>query len=281
MSRITLTKEQVTKDLQEKQCVLVEGFYVYKDKIVQHTNHFGYSINNGTYDQRRGYIVTRSSDNKRFAVSHLKAKAFLADKEPIYSIKFKDDNNKNTNLDNLIVKYKKESRHCKDCGTLLGPNSKGNVCLKCKQKLSEQDICSKQELKERKDRMKYVDLNSLDPVRKNRAELYLEGHTLEYIANQYGVSRQAISYNLQQIIKSGSKKNNIKAELNMYRLENERLKKEISSLSELINKYIKNNNEIQSKVDTLISLAKDLNQENLRLKNFVKKHNKKLTMTNF
>lgn len=276
-----LTPLQVSDDLRNENCIIADGFYVYRDKIVQFTRHFGYTVNKGTYDQRRGYIVMRNSDNKRFAVSHLKAKAFLAEGRPIYSISFKDGNNKNTDLDNLIVKYKKESRHCKDCGTLLGPNSKGNVCLKCKQKLSEQDICSKQELKERKDRMKYVDLNSLDPVRKNRAELYLEGHTLEYIANQYGVSRQAISYNLQQIIKSGSKKNNIKAELNMYQLENERLKKEIASLSELVNKYIKNNEDIQSKVDTLISLAKDLNQENLRLKNFVKKHNKKLTMTNF
>ena len=276
-----LTPLQISDDLRNNNCIIVDGFYVYKDKIVQFTRHFGYTVNKGTYDQRRGYIVMRNSDNKRFAVSHLKAKAFLAEGKPIYSISFKDGNNKNTDLDNLIVKYKKESRHCKDCGTLLGPNSKGNVCLKCKQKLSEQDICSKQELKERKDRMKYVDLNSLDPVRKNRAELYLEGHTLEYIANKYGVSRQAISYNLQQIIKSGSKKNNIKAELNMYQLENERLKKEIASLSELVNKYIKNNEDIQSKVDTLISLAKDLNQENLRLKNFVKKYNKKLTMTNF
>lgn len=276
-----LTPLQVSDDLKNENCIIVDGFYVYKDKIVQFTHHFGYTVNKGTYDQRRGYIVMRNSDNKRFAVSHLKAKAFLAEGRPIYSISFKDGNNKNTDLDNLIVKYKKESRHCKDCGTLLGPNSKGNVCLKCKQKLSEQDICSKQELKERKDRMKYVDLNSLDPVRKKRAELYLEGHTLEYIANKYGVSRQAISYNLQQIIKSGSKKNNIKAELNIYQLENERLKKEIASLSELVNKYIKNNEDIQSKVDTLISLAKDLNQENLRLKNFVKKHNKKLTMTNF
>lgn len=276
-----LTPLQISDDLRNNNCIIVDGFYVYRDKIVQFTRHFGYTVNKGTYDQRRGYIVMRNSDNKRFAVSHLKAKAFLAEGKPIYSISFKDGDNKNTNLDNLIVKYKKESRHCKDCGTLLGPNSKGNVCLKCKQKLSEQDICSKQELKERKDRMKYVDLNSLDPVRKNRAELYLKGHTLEYIANQYGVSRQAISYNLQQIIKSGSKKNNIKAELNMYQLENERLKKEIASLSELVNKYIKNNEDIQSKVDTLISLAKDLNQENLRLKNFVKKHNKKLTMTNF
>lgn len=276
-----LTPLQVSDDLKNENCIIVDGFYVYKNKIVQFTRHFGYTVNKGTYDQRRGYIVMRNSDNKRFAVSHLKAKAFLAEGKPIYSISFKDGNNKNTDLDNLIVKYKKESRHCKDCGTLLGPNSKGNVCLKCKQKLSEQDICSKQELKERKDRMKYVDLNSLDPVRKKRAELYLEGHTLEYIANQYGVSRQAISYNLQQIIKSSSKKNNIKAELNMYQLENERLKKEIASLSELVNKYIKNNEDIQSKVDTLISLAKDLNQENLRLKNFVKKHNKKLTMTNF
>lgn len=276
-----LTPLQVSDDLRNENCIIVDGFYVYKDKIVQFTRHFGYTVNKGTYDQRRGYIVMRNSDNKRFAVSHLKAKAFLAEGRPIYSISFKDGNNKNTDLDNLIVKYKKESRYCKDCGTLLGPNSKGNVCLKCKQKLSEQDICSKQELKERKDRMKYVDLNSLDPVRKKRAELYLEGHTLEYIANQYGVSRQAISYNLQQIIKSGSKKNNIKAELNMYQLENERLKKEIASLSELVNKYIKNNEDIQSKVDTLISLAKDLNQENVKLKNFVKKHNKKLTMTNF
>ena len=276
-----LTSLQISDDLRNENCIIVDGFYVYRDKIVQFTRHFGYTVNKGTYDQRRGYIVMRNSDNKRFAVSHLKAKAFLAEGRPIYSISFKDGNNKNTDLDNLIVKYKKESRYCKDCGTLLGPNSKGNVCLKCKQKLSEQNICSKQELKERKDRMKYVDLNSLDPVRKNRAELYLEGHTLEYIANQYGISRQAISYNLQQIIKSGSKKNNIKAELNMYQLENERLKKEIASLSELVNKYIKNNEDIQSKVDTLISLAKDLNQENVRLKNFVKKHNKKLTMTNF
>lgn len=276
-----LTPLQVSDDLKNKNCIIIDGFYVYKDKIVQFTHHFGYTVNKGTYDQRRGYIVMRNSDNKRFAVSHLKAKAFLAEGKPIHSISFKDGNNKNTDLDNLIVKYKKESRYCKDCGTLLGSNSKSNVCLKCKQKLSEQDICSKQELKERKDRMKYVDLNSLDPVRKKRAKLYLEGHTLEYIANQYGVSRQAISYNLQQIIKSGSKKNNIKAELNMYQLENERLKKEIASLSELVNKYIKNNEDIQSKVDTLISLAKDLNQENLRLKNFVKKHNKKLTMTNF
>lgn len=276
-----LTPLQISNDLRNENCIIVDGFYVYRDKIVQFTRHFGYTVNKGTYDQRRGYIVMRNSDNKRFAVSHLKAKAFLAEGKPIYSISFKDGNNKNTDLDNLIVKYKKESRHCKDCGTLLGPNSKGNVCLKCKQKLSEQDICSKQELKERKDRMKYVDLNSLDPVRKKRAELYLEGHTLEYIANRYGVSRQAISYNLQQIIKSSSKKNNIKAELNMYQLENERLKKEIASLSELVNKYIKNNEDIQSKVDTLISLAKDLNQENVKLKNFVKKHNKKLTMTNF
>lgn len=276
-----LTSLQISDDLRNENCIIIDGFYVYRDKIVQFTRHFGYTVNKGTYDQRRGYIVMRNSDNKRFAVSHLKAKAFLAEGRPIYSISFKDGNNKNTDLDNLIVKYKKESRYCKDCGTLLGSNSKGNVCLKCKQKLSEQDICSKQELKERKDRMKYVDLNSLDPVRKKRAELYLEGHTLEYIANQYGVSRQAISYNLQQIIKSGSKKNNIKAELNMYQLENERLKKEIANLSELVNKYIKNNEDIQSKVDTLISLAKDLNQENLRLKNFVKKHNKKLTMTNF
>lgn len=276
-----LTSLQISDDLKNGNCIIVDGFYVYKDKIVQFTRHFGYTVNKGTYDQRRGYIVMRSLDNKRFAVSHLKAKAFLAEGKPIYFISFKDGDNKNTDLDNLIVKYKKESRHCKDCGTLLGPNSKGNVCLKCKQKLSEQNICSKQELKERKDRMKYVDLNSLDPVRKKRAELYLEGHTLEYIANQYGVSRQAISYNLQQIIKSGYKKNNIKAELNMYQEENERLKKEIASLSELVNKYIKNNEDIQSKVDTLISLAKDLNQENLRLKNFVKKQNKKLTMTNF
>lgn len=276
-----LTPLQVSDDLRNDNCIIVDGFYVYRDKIVQFTRHFGYTINKGTYDQRRGYIVMRNSDNKRFAVSHLKAKAFLAEGRPIYSISFKDGNNKNTDLDNLIVKYKKESRHCKDCGTLLGPNSKGNVCLKCKQKLSEQDICSKQELKERKDRMKYVDLNSLDPVRKKRAELYLEGHTLEYIANQYGVSRQAISYNLQQIIKSGYKKNNIKAELNMYQEENERLKKEIASLSELVNKYIKNNEDIQSKVDTLISLAKDLNQENVRLKNFVKKQNKKLTTVDF
>ena len=130
-------------------------------------------------------------------------------------------------------------------------------------------------------RMKHVDLNLLDKVRKERVELYLKGHSLEYIASKYNVSRQAISFGLQQIVKSAYKKNNTKTELKIYQAENERLKKEIASLSELVNKYIKNNEDIQSKVDTLISLAKDLNQENIRLKNFIKKQNKKLTTVEF
>ena len=73
-----LTPLQVSDDLRNENCIIVDGFYVYRDKIVQFTRHFGYTVNKGTYDQRRGYIVMRNSDNKRFAVSHLKAKAFLA-----------------------------------------------------------------------------------------------------------------------------------------------------------------------------------------------------------
>lgn len=281
MSRITLTKEQVTKDLQEKRCVLVEGFYVYKDKIVQHTDHFGYSVNKGTYEEKRGYVIKRSEDGKRFAVSHLKAKAFLTKDYPIYSIKFKDGNNKNTNLDNLIVQYKKETRYCKDCGAELSPGNRGQVCLDCKGKISEHNICLDDELIKRKERMKNVDLKFLTPERRKKVKLYLEGHTLEYIAKQFGTTRQAISSNLQQVVKSASKKKTAQQELEFYRTENERLRKEIASLSELVNEYIRTNADIESKVETLMALAKDLNQENTRLKNFVRKQNKKLTTVIF
>lgn len=281
MFRITLTKEQITKDLQEKRCVLVEGFYVYKDKIVQYTDHFGYSINKGTYEEKRGYVIKRSEDGKRFAVSHLKAKAFLTKDYPIYSIKFKDGNNKNTNLDNLIVQYKKETRYCEDCGAELSPGNRGRVCLECKGKVSEYNTCLNDELIKRKERMKDVEFKFLTPERRKKVELYLEGHTLEYIAKQFGTTRQAISSNLQQVVKSASKKKTAKQELEFCKKENEHLHKEITSLSELVNEYIRTNADIESKVETLMALAKDLNQENARLKNFVRKQNKKLTTVIF
>lgn len=281
MSRITLTKEQITKDIQEKRCVLVEGFYVYKDKIVQYTDHFGYSVNKGTLDKDRGYIVSRSKDRKRFAISHLKVKAFLANGRPIYSIEFKDGNCKNTNLDNLIVQYKRETRYCVDCGSILSPGSRGQVCLDCKGKISKHNICLDDELIRRKERMKNVDLKLLTPERRKKVELYLEGHTLEYIAKQFNITKQAVSSNLQQVIRSASKKKTIVQDLNFYQQENERLRREIASLSELVNEYIRTNADIESKVETLMALAKDLNQENARLKNFVRKQNKKLTTVIF
>lgn len=281
MSRITLTKEQVTKDLQEKRCVLIEGFYVYKDKIVQYTDHFGYSVNKGTLDKIRGYLVVRSKDKKTFAVSHLKAKAFLAKDRTIYSIKFKDGDITNSNLDNLIVQYKREIRYCEDCGAELSHGNYGKVCLDCIGKLSKHNCCSDDEIAKRKERMKNVDLNLLTAERRKKVELYLKGHTLEYIAKQFGITKQAISSNLQQVIKSASKKKTIKQDLNFYQQENERLRREIASLSELVNEYIRTNVDIESKVETLMALAKDLNQENARLKNFVRKQNKKLTTVIF
>lgn len=281
MPRITLTKEQITKDIQNKKCVLVDDFYVYKDKVVQYTDHFGYSVNNGTLDKVRGYLVVRSKDGKTFAISHLKAKAFLANGRPIYSIEFKDGDCKNTDLNNLIIQYKRETRYCEDCGSVLSPGSTGPVCIKCKGKNSKYNRCSSGELDKRKERMKNIDLNYLTTERRKKVELYLKGHTLEYIAEQFGTTKQAISSNLQQVVRSAAKKKIIENDLNFYRQENERLRREITSLSELVNEYIRTNADIESKVETLMALAKDLNQENARLKNFVRQQNKKLTTVIF
>lgn len=40
-----LTPLQVSDDLRNENCIIVDGFYVYRDKIVQFTRHFGYTVN--------------------------------------------------------------------------------------------------------------------------------------------------------------------------------------------------------------------------------------------
>ena len=254
MPKQRLSFMQIQEDLKSGNCVEVDGFYVYKDKIVQYTDHFGCTVNKGTYDEKRGYIVTKSPDNKRFAVSHLKAKAFLAKGKPIYSIKFKDGNNKNTDLENLIIKYKKEVKHCKDCGSLLGSNNTSGVCLKCKQNLSEYNICSEKELKKRKKQLKNLDMSSLPEINKEKTLLYLKGHTLDFIAKKYGVSRQAISITMQYIVKKAEKQR----------------EKKIDELSNLTKQYMDLNLELEDKAKSLINLVKDLNEENIKLKKFIR-----------
>lgn len=254
MPKQRLSFMQIKEDLKSGNCVEVDGFYVYKDKIVQYTDHFGCIVIKGTYDEKRGYVVTKSPENKRFAVSHLKAKAFLAKGKPIYSIKFKDGDNKNTDLENLIIKYKKEVKYCKDCGSLLAPNNISGVCLKCKQKSSEYNICSEKELKKRKEQLKGLDISSLPEINKEKTLLYLKGHTLDFIAKKYGISRQAVSISMQYNVKKAEKQK----------------KKKVEELCNLIKQYDNLNSELEDKVNSLIVLAKDLNKENIKLKKIIK-----------
>lgn len=254
MPKQRLSFMQIKEDLKSGNCVEVDGFYVYKDKIVQYTDHFGCIVIKGTYDEKRGYVVTKSPGNKRFAVSHLKAKAFLAKGKPIYSIKFKDGDNKNTSLENLIIKYKKEVKYCKDCGSLLAPNNTSGVCLKCKQKSSEYNICSEKELKKRKEQLKGLDISSLPEINKEKTLLYLKGHTLDFIAKKYGISRQAVSISMQYNVKKAEKQR----------------KKKVEELCNLVKQYTSLNSELKDKAKSLIDLVKNLNEENARLKKFIR-----------
>ena len=54
----TISYPEVKADLEAGKCKKIENFYVYPDKIVNPTDHYGFRIVKGTYDKIRGYVVT-------------------------------------------------------------------------------------------------------------------------------------------------------------------------------------------------------------------------------
>ena len=77
MQQERIPKEQIQKDVKNGVCKVIDCFFVYSDKVVQYTSHFGYTINRGTLYKANGMVVTRVTDKKRFSIARLIAKAFL------------------------------------------------------------------------------------------------------------------------------------------------------------------------------------------------------------
>lgn len=210
MQQERIPKEQIQKDIKNGVCKVIDGFFVYSDKVVQYTSHFGYTINRGTLCKGNGMVISRATDKKRFSVARLIAKAFLVDQETDdFFVVYKDGNKQNCYINNLEVQYKSKEKYCKICGKELGRNNKTNVCLDCRRK-NDDILATEEEILVRNEKFKYANLDDVSQTTLDKLHLYLQGYTYQYIANKYGVSRQAIEYALKRLLDKNRRKYNKK-----------------------------------------------------------------------
>ena len=226
----TISYPEVKADLKAGKCKKVENFYVYPDKIVNPTDHYGFRIVKGTYDKIRGYVVTTPRSLARYSVSHLKARAFLVDdtKEKFF-VSFKDGNPANNDLDNLEVRYIKK-KFCKHCGKKMKYDALHEYCLDCRMDHTEYSKTNNRELERRKDLLKDIDIEALEEKQKERAKLYLEGWTLHAIAKKLNVTRQAVDQSIKNIAKNNKEAKRMQRKLT-------KVNKEIQLLNSKIEKY--------------------------------------------
>lgn len=226
----TISYPEVKADLEAGKCKKIENFYVYPDKIVSPTDHYGFRIVKGTYDKIRGYVVTTPRSLARYSVAHLKARAFLIEnlKEKFF-ISFKDGNPANNNLDNLEVRYVRK-KFCKHCGKKMKYDALHEYCLDCRMKYTEFSRTNDRELERRKDLLKDIDIEALEDKQKERAKLYLEGWTLNTIAKKLNITRQAVEQSIKNIAKNDRETRRIQRKL-------AKINKEIQLLNSKIEKY--------------------------------------------
>lgn len=226
----TISYPEVKADLEAGKCKKIENFYVYPDKIVSPTDHYGFRIVKGTYDKIRGYVVTTPRSLARHSVSHLKARAFLVDdtKEKFF-VSFKDGNPANNDLDNLEVRYIKK-KFCKHCGKKIQQHVQHEYCLKCRMEYPEFNKVNNNELERRKNLLKDINIEALEEKQKERAKLYLEGWTLHAIAKKLNVTRQAVDQSIKNIAKNNKEAKRMQRKLT-------KVNKEIQLLNSKIEKY--------------------------------------------
>lgn len=206
MQQERIPKEQIRKDVENGVCKVINGFFVYSDKVVQYTSHFGYTINRGTLYKGNGMVIVRATDKKRFSVARLIAKAFLVDEDTDdFFVVYKDNNKENCCLDNLEIQYKAKEKYCKICGRELGRGNKTNVCLECRQ-TNKDILASQEEILIRNEKFKHANLDGVSQTTLDKLHLYLQGYTYQYIADKYGVSRQAIEYCLKRLLDKNRRK---------------------------------------------------------------------------
>lgn len=210
MQQERIPKEQIRKDVDNGVCKVIHGFFVYSDKVVQYTSHFGYTINRGTLYKANGMVVTRATDRKRFSIARLIAKAFLLEEDTDdFFVVYKDGNKENYQLSNLEIQYKAKEKYCKICGKELARGNKTNLCFDCK--CTNNDILATQEeILIRNEKFKHANLDGVSQTTLDKLHLYLQGYTYQYIADKYGVSRQAIEYCLKRLLDKNCRKYNKK-----------------------------------------------------------------------
>lgn len=238
----TISYPEVKADLEAGKCKKIENFYVYPDKIVSPTDHYGFRIVKGTYDKIRGYVVTTPRSLARYSVSHLKARVFLiGDSKEKFFVSFKDGNPANNNLDNLEVRYVRK-KFCKHCGKKMKYDALHEYCLDCRMEHTEYSKTNNRELERRKDLLKNIDIEALEEKQKERAKLYLEGWTLNAIAKKLNVTRQAVNQSIKNIAKNDK-------EIKKTRRRIVKTEKEIQLLNSKIEKYQQKIKRCQEELD--------------------------------
>lgn len=256
MQQERIPKEQIQKDVKDGVCKVIDGFFVYSDKVVQYTSHFGYTINRGTLYKANGMVVTRVTDKKRFSIARLIAKAFLLEQETEdFFVIYKDGNKKNCCLNNLDIQYKAKEKYCKICGKKLGRGNKTNVCLDCRRK-NDDIIATEEEILIRNEKFKHANLDGASQTTLDKLHLYLQGYTYQYIANKYEVTRQAIEYVLKRLLDKNrrkyTKKDNKELIVRLQKAIKEK-QEEIGKLSYQIIQKQKEMNKLIRKQNTLIN----------------------------
>lgn len=238
----TISYPEVKADLEAGKCKKIENFYVYLDKIVSPTDHYGFRIVKGTYDKIRGYVVTTHRSLARYSVAHLKARAFLVDdtKEKFF-VSFKDGNPANNDLDNLEVRYIKK-KFCKHCGKKMKYDALHEYCLDCRMEHTEYSKTNDRELERRKNLLKDINIEALEEKQKERAKLYLEGWTFKAIANKFNITRQAVEQSIKNIAKNDK-------EIKKTRRRIVKTEKEIQLLNSKIEKYQQKIKRCQEELD--------------------------------
>ena len=200
MQQERISEKQIQEDIKNGVCKQIDGFYVYSDKVVQYTSHFGYTINRGSFYKSNGIVVTRATDKKRLSVARLIAKAFLLDTPTDdFFVVYKDGDKTNYKLDNLEIQFKEQKKFCKICGTKLGRGNQTSVCLDCK-RTHKEILVSEKEILHRREKFKHVNLDGVNPKTLDKLHLYLQGYSYVYIAEKYGVTRQSIEYTLKRLL---------------------------------------------------------------------------------
>ena len=232
----------IKADLRAGTCKKVKGFYVYPDKIVNYTDHYGFRVVKGTYDYRRGYVVTAPKTLVRYATARLKAEAFLTI-EPCerFFVDFKDGDPRNDHLDNLKIRTIKK-KFCKICGKKMKYDAQHDYCLVCRMKNNNLQKVSEKELTKRKDLLKNTDISSLNSNQKERIKLYLDGWTFESIARKFNITRQAAQQSITNIVRSDRRLKQLQRKI-------AKVTKEIDRLNVRLEKYQQKIKRCQEELD--------------------------------